>query len=199
MQLLLIVIYSTAYYLLKRRSWDVFTRVISTCNAINCVYMVGRNLFNVKMFDLYYVADEASLNTLYAFSSYLAIDGFFILPDVSKNNIPILLSLMHHFVGALGIYLIADNKMGFFLGFYFAMTELSTPFLNLSWGFRRSELLKIFYVLFFCSRILTIPILLYYLHTNTAEILKLNFINSTMSFSYSFKFNLVHLSHEKVG
>ena len=148
--------------------------------------MVGRNAFNMKMFDLYYVADEASLNTLYAFSSYLFIDGLFILPDFKKTDVPIILSLLHHFIGGLGIYLIAYNKMGFFLGFYFAMTELSTPLLNLSWFFRRPELLKIFYALFFCSRILTIPILLYYLHTNTVEIGKLNFINSHMSFYGSY-------------
>ncbi len=181
----LLILYSVAYYLLKRRSWDIFTRIISTCNAINCVYMVCRNLFNMKIFDLYYVADEASLNTLYLFSTYLFIDGLFMLPDFSKT-MPILLSLLHHFIGGLGIYLIAYNKMGFFLGFYFAMTEVSTPLLNLSWFFRNPILLKLFYTAFFCSRILTIPILLYYLNTNTESILTLNFINSRMSFYGSY-------------
>jgi len=88
-----------------------------------------------KIFDLYYVGNNYQIHTLYRFSYYLLIDGIFHLN--SKFNLSNITSLIHHFVGSLGIYMIAESRMGFFLGFYFAMTEISTPFYNLSWIFRK--------------------------------------------------------------
>ena len=192
--LIYIVSYILAYLYLNRKGWDIFTRIVSTLNALQCVYMVGRNIFNTKMFDLYYVADEDSLNSLYLFSTYLLVDGLFIIPDLSyKFKIQILLSLLHHFLGSLGIYLIANNQKGFFLGFYFAMTEVSTPLLNVLWIWNKTTLLKIFFYLFALCRIFTIPILLLYLHFNKTQIRTLSFVNCFMSFYGSYALILLNL------
>ena len=98
-----------------------------------------------------------------------------------------ILSLIHHFVGSIGIFLIAYNQLGFFLGFYFAFTEISTPFLNLSWIFRTKKIMRIFQIIFFFCRILSSPFLLYYLHVNYDKIMSLSLLNRFMSFygSYS--------------
>jgi hypothetical protein len=186
MLLYLFLIYIFAYYLFKEKVWNGFTRVVSTLNALQCVYMVGRNLLNRKMFDLYYLPDESSNNALFLFSSYLFVDGIFLLPELTNFNFQLFLSLLHHFIGSFGIYLIAYNEMGFFLGFYFAMTELSTPLLNLSWGFRKPIFLTIFYILFTICRILTIPVLLFYLHINTTSIYTLPPLHSFMCFYGSY-------------
>ena len=192
--LIYIISYILAYLYLNRKGWDIFTRIISTLNAFQCMYMAGRNLFNTKMFDLYYVADEASLNSLYLFSTYLVIDGIFIIPDFSvKFSIQTFLSLLHHFLGSLGIYLIASNQKGFFLGFYFAMTEISTPLLNVLWVYKKTNILKTFFYLFTLCRIVTIPILLLYLHFNKTQIRTLSFVNCFMSFYGSYALILLNL------
>ena len=202
--LIFIITYLLAYLYLPRKGWDIFTRIISTLNAWQCMYMVSRNIFNTKIFDLYYVADQSSLNSLYLFSTYLVIDGIFLMPDLSaKFSVQTCLSLLHHFLGSLGIYLIASNQKGFFLGFYFAMTEVSTPLLNLLWLYKNPILLKIFFYLFTVCRIITIPILLLYLHFNKTQIQNLSPLNCFMSFygSYALIFlNLVwfHFLKKKV-
>ena len=192
--LIYIISYLLAYLYLNRKGWDIFTRIVSTLNAFQCMYMVGRNLFNTKMFDLYYVADETSLNSLYLFSTYLVIDGIFIIPDFSvKFNPQTFLSLLHHFLGSLGIYLIASNEKGFFLGYYFAFTEASTPLLNLMWVYKSKNILKTFFYLFTLCRIVTIPILLLYLHFNKTQIRTLSFVNCFMSFYGSYALILLNL------
>ena len=192
--LIYIISYLLAYLYLNRKAWDIFTRIVSTLNAFQCMYMVSKNLFNTKMFDLYYVADEASLNSLYLFSTYLVIDGIFIIPDFSvKFSTQTFLSLLHHFLGSLGIYLIASNEKGFFLGFYFAFTEISTPLLNLMWVYKSKNILKTFFYLFTLCRIVTIPILLLYLHFNKTQIRTLSFVNCFMSFYGSYALILLNL------
>ena len=192
--LIYIMSYLLAYLYLNRKGWDIFTRIISTLNALQCVYMVSKNLFNAKMFDLYYVADETSLNSLYIFSTYLVIDGIFIMPDFSSQfNPQIFLSLLHHFLGSLGIYLIASNQKGFFLGFYFAFTEVSTPLLNVLWVWKNPTLLKMFFYLFTACRIFTIPILLLYLQINKSAIQSLTPLNRFMSFYGSYSLILLNL------
>ncbi len=175
--LILYYTYLIFYYLFNKQNryiWDSFTRVISTLNSIQCVYMVYCETFyskSIGMYNIYYIADESSLRTLFWFSSYLFIDGIFQLPD--KMSFSLILSILHHFVGSIGIYIIANTKMGFFLGYYFAMTEISTIFLNLSWVLRNKIIFYIFYIFFVLSRIITIPFLLDFINYNSSEILKL--------------------------
>ena len=187
----LFIIYTISYILLfdkNRKYWDSFTRIISTLNSLQCFYMVYYEIFlaspnSTGMIDLNYLGSEYSLNVLFEFSYYLFVDGLFQIPDLrEKFSLSIILSMMHHFVGGLGIYMIADSKMGFFLGCYFAMTEISTPFLNLSWFIREKILFRIFYIFFFLSRIVTIPFLLEYLELNREKIMALSGSQIFMSF-----------------
>ena len=181
----------------KRRYWDCFTRIVSTLNAFQCMYMIYCETIAPKatgLSDLYYVATSSSLNSLYMFSSYLIVDGLFQLPDLSEFSFSLVLSILHHFVGGLGIYLIAQNQIGFFLGYYFAFTEISTPFLNLSWFFRGKFLFLIFYLFFFFSRIVTFPFLLEYLSHNTSEIMALQPLQIFMGFYGSYTLILLNLT-----
>ena len=159
----------------KRTIWDTFTRVISTINAIDCINMTFHSLLNWdNYFDLHFTANEYQIDMLFWFCSYLFIDGIFQIPDIFKSfNLNLFSSIIHHFVGGFGIYLIANTKMGFFLGFYFSMTEISTPFLNLSWFIKNKYLFLTFYGLFMISRILTSPLLLIYLRINEEKIIEL--------------------------
>lgn len=167
----LFFIYLIGYLMIsERRQWNIFTRLISTINSIQCIYMIiytmYDNSYNILPLDhLYYFPKDYQIHSLFYFSSYLFVDGIFCLFNESFN-FSTLLSLLHHFVGAYGIYLIAENRLGFFLGFYFAMTEFSTFFLNISWYIRRKYLFYLFYISFITCRILTIPILLRYITNN---------------------------------
>jgi len=148
---------------------------------------------NLGMLNLYYKASKYSLDILFQFSYYLFVDGLFQLPDLKNFSFPLLLSILHHLVGGLGIYMIANNEMGFFLGYYFALTEISTPFLNLSWFFRKDFLFKIFYIFFFSSRIATFPLLLEYLSDNTEYIMLLPVQQRFMSFYGSYTLIVLNL------
>ena len=166
------------YFLNDKRKWNIFTRVISTMNALQCITMVCREIYNLDMSknpsinSIYFFPEQESINSLFMFCSYLFVDGIFQFPELYTNfSFGLILSILHHLVGGYGIYLIAKTKMGFFLGFYFAMTELSTPFLNLSWGFRKNYIFYIFYILFFQCRILTIPLVINYLNSNAFVVL----------------------------
>lgn len=192
--LCLITSYSLAYVFLKNKYWDIFTRIISTLNALQCTYLFLSNLTNTKMFDLLYVASPSSLSSLYYFSFYLLIDGVFLIPFLKPFSIQNTLSLLHHLVGSLGIYLIASNRKGFFLGFYFSLTEISTPLLNLSWFFRHPRLLITFYLFFFIFRILTVPILLFYLHINESLIAQLSPLNYYMTYYGSYTLILLNVT-----
>jgi TLC domain len=170
----LLSIYFLFSIILKRRyHWDIFTRIISTVNAIQCICMTFYTFLNwdKQIFDLYYIGNEYQLQSLFWFSSYLFVDGVFQLSD--KWDLNLISSLFHHFVGSFGIYLIAKTKMGFFLGLYFSMTEISTPFLNLSWLFRKNFLFFIFHFLFTISRIATFSLPLFYLRVNENKLLNL--------------------------
>lgn len=155
---------------LQRFYWDIITRLASTYNAINCIvmtYYVLKNLSGIGNF--YDFQDEYVLKTLTTMTSYLFIDGLFLLPDLYHNfNLNNLTTVIHHFVGAYGIYKIVSTRLALGMGIYFAMTEISTPFLNLTWLTKKLKLFLyyscfiIFYILFLFCRILTMPYLLYY-------------------------------------
>jgi hypothetical protein len=202
--LYLFFLYLPTYIVLKilnqRSKWDTFTRIISTFNALQCTYMVfivvKNELLRPDIFSIYYPPTDYYTNTLFIFAGYLFVDGLFCLPDLYTDfSFGLILSILHHVIGGYGIYLIADTKLGFFLGFYFAMTEISTPFLNLSWyyrntsqeeNYRKDVFFNLFYVFFFMYRIVTIPILLKYLSENAIEINKLDPLRVFMSFYASY-------------
>ena len=186
-----IYLFAYIYLVRSRRKWDTFTRAISTINALQCTFMVlnvvKNELFNPNIFSLSYSPTDYYTNSLFMFAGYLFVDGLFALPDLYTNfSFGLILSIAHHAIGCYGIYLIAVTRLGFFLGFYFAMTEISTPLLNLSWYYRHNVLFILFYILFFMYRITTIPILLKYLSNNASEIYKLDPIRVFMSFYASY-------------
>ena len=73
------------------------------------------------------------------------------------------LYLIHHFMGGIGIYFMIHYRVFSNLGLYFALTEFTTPLLNLSWYLnakesgRRIYCFLIFGFFFFIVRIFTIP------------------------------------------
>ena len=161
--------------------WDCFTRVISFVNAVFCINGIVRYILPNPGSYLFLLAegDDGFVNTLYCFAAYLFVDGLFNTPQyLKKLNTDSITSLLHHYVGGLGIYMIAANRNGLGLGAYFAATEISTPLLNISWFLHTNKIkgtftnliFGLFYIVFTISRILTIPFLMYYLYTNNTII-----------------------------
>lgn len=172
--LLIFIIYANSWSLTKNNKThrELINAIFSILNALQCVYMVFY-YFDNNYLNLLYTGNEYVVNSLFWFASYLFIDGSFKVKSVITNcDTKGITSLLHHFVGGLGIFMIAYNRKGLGLGIYFAFTELSTPFLNLSWlahshNFKYAKLLFIlFYITFLLCRIVTIPWLIYYLIHN---------------------------------
>jgi len=132
--------------------------------------------------------DDHVITSLYWFAAYLFVDGVFYIPTlIHKPNFQTVMSMLHHFVGGLGIYLIAHEQLALGLGLYFAGTEVSTPLLNLSWVLYTYKIKNlfayiefgIFYSVFIIARIFTIPILVKYLiynHDNIQTLTGVKFV-----------------------
>ena len=171
-------LYLITLFIKNNDLWNIFTRITSTLNAMSCVYMVI-NVITSENMNIYYnmvtEGDDHVITSLYWFAAYLFVDGVFYIPTlIRKPNFQTVMSMLHHFVGGLGIYLIAHEQLGLGLGLYFAGTEISTPLLNLSWilyNYNIKNLFAyiefgIFYFVFVIARIFTIPILVNYLIYN---------------------------------
>ncbi len=196
----LFAIYCSIYYYfnlsnkyekkLGRYKWDCFTRIMSTINAVQCTCMslyVLNN--NVGIWNILQGGEDLETYSLLSFATYLFVDGLLQLPDLITQFSPsLVLSVLHHFVGGYGIYLIGSRRIGLFLGIYFAITEISTPFLNLSWWFYRNKIQNVesksvfitFYILFVVFRIFTIPLLGLYLFINFSTINNLKLVEYVM-------------------
>lgn len=177
--------------------WDSFTRVISTLNAIHCSYTVYKYCipnWNDYM-NLNYTGNDEVVRCLMWFSSYLFVDGFFCVLMSFNENFA-LSTIIHHFVGGFGIYLIHSTGKGLGLGGYFALTEISTPLLHISWIIHKYDLYKKFkpliivfvgfYFTFFFYRILSISYLGNYLLHNYNDIIELKTYETWMVFGGSF-------------
>ena len=166
---------------LGRYRWDCFTRIMSTFNALQCCYMSYYVICNnVGIWKFTQNIGDLETRSLLCFASYLAVDGILQLPDLMRSFSPsLVLSIIHHFVGGYGIYSIGVRKIGLFLGVYFALTEISTPLLNLSWWCHKNKLkykyvvFVSFYILFTIFRILSIPLLYLYVTMNSEYIFNL--------------------------
>lgn len=179
--------------------WELFNAMFSTINAVQCVYMVFKYT-NYKYYDLLYEGDDYVIQSLYYFAAYLFVDGIFIFsPTYRKPDSRRITSLLHHFVGGIGIFMIAFNRKGLGLGLYFAGTELSTPLLNISWlSYYYNIKIKIIYLLFYLTfvtaRILTIPLLINYLINNSYSIDNLSIGKYTMVYGGSSVLILLNLT-----
>lgn len=184
------------------KRWDTFTRIVSTVNALQCSMMTlsvlfdnlssvsGANLFDwpnyYPLSNIFYVPTEWSINMLYSFSAYLLVDGIFQVGLLDSLSVSSFLMLLHHFLGCLGIYMLANIKILFYIGFYFAMTEISTPLLNLSWLTRSKISYVLFYLAFFFTRIFSIPFILNYLYDNSIYIVYLDSVYYYMAYYASY-------------
>ena len=189
--------------------WNTFTYVMSTLNALQCSYLVYYNLILtnsnnqlVGINHLLYSQDTFTKYSLMLFSSYLFTDGLFQLLSLTKlENLKkcltpsLITSVLHHFVGGYGIYLMAEQGKGLGLALYFAFTEISTPFINLSWFLHHSKyknssfaylVFMYFYGLFFFSRIVSIPVLYIYLDYNYERIMELPTLHMNMVYYGSY-------------
>ena len=182
------ILYIFSWLNLNKCERPVFTRLISTVNAIQCVIgVMSVELLHYKSLD--YQGNNSLIYTLQFFYVYLFTDGVFLL----VNNEISVSSLLHHFVGGIGIYLMVKQRMGLGLGIYFAFTEISTPLLNLAWWFYINKVNNIlsravfflFWVVFTLSRILTIPLLWYYIDMNTYLVKELSIVNWVMVYGGS--------------
>lgn len=165
-----VMIYSNVWSLMKNR--ELPNALFSMINSLQCIYMAFY-YFDNNYLNLLYIGNDYVVNSLFWFASYLFVDGLFKIKTVFTNcDTKELTSLLHHFVGGLGIFMIAYSRKGLGLGIYFAFTELSTPFLNISWlaythNYKHTKwLFLLFYITFILSRIITIPFLFYYLLYN---------------------------------
>ena len=190
----LIMIYLPVYFVLRiftkqKYLWELFTRGISICNSVNCIWLVYNYAIpNYKLFyDLNYGETPHFINGLYLFSAYLLIDGLFYLPEfIYTPSIQMLTTILHHFVGGIGIYVIAYQNRGIGLAAYFALTEISTPLLHVSWVLYTKKInnkfsktiFALFYLVFGLARICTIPVLIHYLYINS------DLISNESSFHY---------------
>ena len=190
--------YLLLYITTSDYAWSIFTRTMSMINAIQCVIgVLSIILFKTSgdYYDVTYIGDDRLIETLTWFYIYLLIDGSFMLLTLVSNviegktktasDIP---SLLHHFVGGVGIYLISYQRLGLGIGIYFAFTEISTPLLNISWflythnikGKWVNYIFIMFYLVFIAFRILTIPSLIEYIKINHVKIHQLSLINYIM-------------------
>jgi len=196
----LLAFYASVYYYYNlsnyhnkvngRYKWDRFTRIMSTFNALQCSYMGLNAVYNnMGIWQLNYKTPDFETYILLSFATYLFVDGILQIPDLyTYFSSGLILGLLHHFIGGFGIYLIGSRRKALFLGIYFALTEISTPLLNLSWWCYKKDIknnfYKIvfisFYILFVVFRICTIPFLGIYLYINSLEIDQLPLLESSM-------------------
>jgi len=181
--MLLFMVYLFAFIKLENNHWFLYTRVMSTFNASQCVYIAIPLLFGNSSYQyLFYEGNRECIILLYNFSHYLFVDTIFLVLNFIRNKkdskTELITGLLHHIIGGLGIYSMATKKLGLGLGLYFAMTEMSTPFLNLSWVFYNYKIKNsfsyfifgMFYFVFFMCRIVSIPYLVNYLYINYQSI-----------------------------
>lgn len=190
-------VYLTFYLITNKKYWDIFTRIMSTINAIVCINAIYRVLtcetITIYSF-LYHYGSNTLANGLTWFYIYLLVDGgFYLIYFIRNVNLSNFTTLAHHVVGGYGIYLIATERMGLGVGLYFAATEISTPLLNLSWYLYTNKIenkfsnmiFTLFYIVFVLTRVITIPFLCYYLYVNHISIQQLNWLHYIMLYGGS--------------
>jgi len=194
---------SYKWFNLDRVWWDSFTRVISTINALICFYVtvVTVELSSDQAWMQFYYRGNDETRQLFMFMpAYLFVDGTFQVIDLietSKNSrtgrtdrsdrsykwltLDNAVGLIHHGVGSLGMWMIISTCRAYAVGLYYAATELSTPFLNLSWGLNKAKVKDIrlsaafclFALFFFIFRIASIPVLHEFIDDNWSHIYEL--------------------------
>lgn len=194
-----LVVYTVAsHYIATVFGWNCFTRVCSTVNAVLCSYLLVTTYYTRswnELLEFSNVGESWERQILFIMVGYLIVDGSFQIPfAIYEPTLHNLLGVIHHSVGATALYRIAFSNYGYALGLYFAGTEISTPFLNISWYLLKRgiypRLFKIsgllLYIVFFFSRIASIPLLLYYLWWNMAPLINLGLVDIILGYGGAF-------------
>ena len=121
-------------------SKSLTSRILSMVHAIYVSFIALRLLFAVQWDDqilspLIAVAGNVHRYELWesmfsATVAYFSFDACMMCLFYSKGDS---MFLLHHLIGAPGIYIIWKFPAMWFLGLYFELTELTTVFLNISW------------------------------------------------------------------
>jgi hypothetical protein len=84
--------------------------------------------------------------------------------------------------------------MGYFLAYYFALTELSTPALNWSWWRRDKTSFQIFFTIFVISRIVTLPWLWNFLSSNSIYLSYHSYLQQFLAYGASSLIAILNLT-----
>jgi hypothetical protein len=160
-------------------------------------------ILNPRYWNLLELGDAQLIQGLYWFTCYLFVDGiFYLIGFLQRPTFQEFTTVAHHCVGSYGIYLIATERKALGLGAYFALTEISTPLLNLSWvlytnkvkGLFTAFIFGLFYSVFFMSRIATIPVIYLYIKDNIVIIRQLSMLHKIMVYGGSLVLVILNLT-----
>lgn len=150
-----------------------FSRIISAIHACIVVIIPIITVMNYTTTEMVRSDFETSWRYVitanhYIMVSYLIVDFFF----AWSFGITVM-EIFHHIIGGLGMYGFIYYDIYHWLGLYFSLTEISTPFLNICWFYLhlRYKHIKqdvgyvfyfstaILYILFMAVRIFPIPLI----------------------------------------
>jgi len=173
--------------------WNVFTRVISiyhaiiityfaintitsyyyfieTCRSSNCSLFY--KVLNYAKYPIIPPGIEYFRRATYFMISYLITDSIYVV--IMRTEKDIWGTITHHVIGGIGMFFFSYRDRFYFNGVYYMLTEVTTPFLNISWIFIHLHWNKniigritlnlsgiITWILFLCVRVLGSIWLLY--------------------------------------
>ena len=135
-------------------------RIISSIHCFFCVMISSIFLLNL-------IDNNFYLNSIYLISPGYFILDFFYLIFFSPQSKLTYCYYFHHIISLTGIYFGIDYPIYLARGL---LTELSTPFLNISWYLKKKKYTKyiiyhinliILYILFFICRIVNLSIMIF--------------------------------------
>nr|CDS34088.1 transmembrane protein 56 [Hymenolepis microstoma] len=119
----------------KRMEWD--SRFMSTIHAtivsILCVVSLVKE--NQLWADPFFGQGRIGLMAMCISIGYFTCDLISMPIYYDRKNMAIF--TLHHLVATIAFYLILDHRVGLFFGVYRLTTELSTPFTNQRWFYRK--------------------------------------------------------------
>lgn len=118
--------------------WNISTRILSTIHALGCVILsLNYTQLYYPDFFLFYFNQinkdaETHMFVMCAWIiSYFFIDSVFMYSENTEDNY--MMWIIHHTVGALGMFCFAYYKCIAYNAIYYAITEITTIFINISW------------------------------------------------------------------
>jgi len=129
---------------LYKMYWNHYTRVMSTIHAVGCVILSVIYIYlhypNFLEFDFNRIDDSACklmFITCAWMVSYLLIDLLFMITEKTEDNPG--MWIIHHVLGIIGMFCFAYYGILGYKGIYYALTEVTTIFINISWFMIKSK------------------------------------------------------------